>query len=167
MSAFALDAETRALEAPDDHRAELRLWLRLLSCANLVEGDVRRRLRADFDVTLPRFDLLAQLARAPEGMTMGELSRRMMVSNGNLTALVGRMVLSGHVDRRASAADKRAQMVRLTARGRRDFARLAARHGDWIAALFAGLDKRDVEALSLLLAKMKSGVQSALARRDP
>ena len=167
MSAFALDAETRALEAPDDHRAELRLWLRLLSCANLVEGDVRRRLRADFEVTLPRFDLLAQLARAPEGMTMGDLSRRMMVSNGNLTALVGRMVLSGHVDRRASAADKRAQMVRLTARGRRDFARLAARHGDWIAELFAGLDKRDVEALSLLLAKMKSGVQSALARRDP
>ena len=69
-------------------RSELRLWLRLLTCTTLIEGEVRRRLRQEFDVTLPRFDLMAQLDKAPGGMTLGELSRRMMVSNGNVTGLV-------------------------------------------------------------------------------
>ena len=81
-------------------RDELRLWLRLLTCTNLIEGEVRRRLRERFDVTLPRFDLMAQLDKAPDGMTLSDLSRRMMVSNGNLTGLVERLVASGHLDRR-------------------------------------------------------------------
>src|SRR5712692_3592821 len=82
-----LDAETRVAERPSDHKAELRLWLRLFTCKTLIEGEVRRRLRDSFDVTLPRFDLLAQLDRAPNGMTLGELSQRVMVSNGNVTGL--------------------------------------------------------------------------------
>ena len=80
-----LDAETKVAERPDDHKTELRLWLRLLTCTTLIENEVRRRLRDNFDITLPRFDLLAQLDRAPNGMTLGELSQRMMVSNGNIT----------------------------------------------------------------------------------
>ena len=87
-----LDAETKAAEQPEDHRDELRLWLRLLTCTTLIEGEVRKRLRARFDVTLPRFDLMAQLDKAPEGLTLSDLSKRMMVSNGNLTALVERLV---------------------------------------------------------------------------
>ena len=100
--AIPLDAETKAVEMPDDHRDELRLWLRLLTCSTLIEGEVRRRLRERFDVTLPRFDLMAQLDKAPDGMMLSDLSKRMMVSNGNLTGLVDRLVASGHIDRRAS-----------------------------------------------------------------
>src|SRR3954447_26235089 len=114
----ALDAETKVHERPDDHREELRLWLRLLTCTTLIEGEVRRRLRERFDVTLPRFDLMAQLDKASDGMTLSDLSKRMMVSNGNLSGLVDRLVASGQLDRRVSETDRRAQIVRLTAAGR-------------------------------------------------
>ena len=109
--------------APGRSRGELRLWLRLLTCTTLIEGEVRRRLRDEFDVTLPRFDLMAQLDKAPDGMTLGELSQRMMVSNGNVTGLVERLVAQGLLDRRASPNDRRAQIVSLT--GRRPRARSA------------------------------------------
>ena len=95
-----LDAETRVAERPADHKSELRLWLRLFTCKTLIEGEVRRRLRETFKVTLPRFDLMAQLDRAGAGMTLGQLSQRMMVSNGNVTGLVERLVAQGLVDRR-------------------------------------------------------------------
>ena len=81
-----LDSETKTVE--HDHADELRLWLRLLTCTTLIEGAVRSRLRERFDVTLPRFDLMAQLDRAPDGMTLSDVSKRMMVSNGNVTGLV-------------------------------------------------------------------------------
>ena len=97
-----LDSETKAVELPEDHGDELRLWLRLLTCTTLIEGEVRSRLRERFDVTLPRFDLMAQLDKAPDGMTLSDVSKRMMVSNGNVTGLVERLVESGHLDRRTS-----------------------------------------------------------------
>src|SRR5437016_12292923 len=103
--ATILDAETKVAERPADHEAELRLWLRLLTCTTLIEGEVRRRLREHFDVTLPRFDLLAQLDRAPNGITLGELSQRMMVTNGNITGLVDRLEDQGLVKSRPSLRD--------------------------------------------------------------
>ena len=96
-----LDAETKVAERPHDHKDELRLWLRLFTCKEVIEGEVRRRLRDAFDVTLPRFDLMAQLYRAPKPMTLGELSQRMMVSNGNVTGLVDRLVEQGLLDDRS------------------------------------------------------------------
>ena len=119
--AIPLDAETKAVEMPEDHRDELRLWLRLLTCSTLIEGEVRRRLRERFDVTLPRFDLMAQLDKAPDGMMLSDLSKRMMVSNGNLTGLVDRLAASGHLDRRVSPTDRRAQVISLTPAGRAEF----------------------------------------------
>ena len=100
---FPLDAETKVAEHPDDHKDELRLWLRLFTCKEVVESEVRRRLREQFNLTLPRFDLMAQLDRTPKGMTLGELSQRMMVSNGNVTGLVDRLVEQGLIDRRPPA----------------------------------------------------------------
>src|SRR3981081_1060225 len=94
------DSETKAVELPEDHGNELRLWLRLLTCTTLIEGEVRSRLRGRFDVTLPRFDLMAQLDKAPEGMTLSDVSKRMMVSNGNVTGLVERRGGAGPHDRR-------------------------------------------------------------------
>ena len=140
-----LDAETKVAERPADHEAELRLWLRLLTCTTLIEGEVRRRLRDEFDVTLPRFDLMAQLDKAPNGMTLGELSQRMMVSNGNVTGLAERLVEQGLLDRRPSPNDRRAQIVSLTAEGRRAFRAMARTHEDWIAQIFAGLDAAEIE----------------------
>jgi DNA-binding MarR family transcriptional regulator len=162
MSDVMLDAEAKALEAPADHKDELRLWLRLLTCANLIEGAVRKRLRDRFDETLPRFDLMAQLDRASDGMTLSELAQRMMVSNGNLTALVERLVEAGQVSRRASPSDRRAQMVALTTGGRRAFRKMAAAHEDWIADLMAGLTERDVSDMMRILGKMKRSARRAV-----
>jgi DNA-binding MarR family transcriptional regulator len=162
-----LDAETKVSERPADHEAELRLWLRLLTCTTLIEGEVRRRLRDGFDVTLPRFDLMAQLDKAPNGMTLGELSQRMMVSNGNVTGLAERLVEQGLLDRRASPSDRRAQLVSLTAEGRRVFRTLARTHEDWIADIFAGLSPGDIEALMQLLAKTKVSARKAMGREAP
>jgi DNA-binding MarR family transcriptional regulator len=160
-SSTILDAETRAQERPSDHQAEVRLWLRLLACTALIESEVRNRLRQQFGVTLPRFDLMAQLQRAPDGLTLGELSRRMMVSNGNMTGLVERVVGLGLVERLANPQDRRAAFVRLTPAGRRSFAQMAERHAEWIAELFHGLSEDDSAHLMRLLARLKQSVREA------
>jgi DNA-binding MarR family transcriptional regulator len=138
-----LDSETKAVELPEDHGDELRLWLRLLTCTTLIEGAVRSRLRERFDVTLPRFDLMAQLDRAPDGMTLSDVSKRMMVSNGNVTGLVERLVESG----------------------RAEFRKMAAEHETWIADIFSDLTPKDVRELMRLLAKAKGSAQKAASRR--
>ncbi|MDZ4372012.1 MAG: MarR family transcriptional regulator [Phenylobacterium sp.] len=166
MEPLPLDAETKALEAPHDHKDELRLWLRLLTCTTLVETEIRRRLRETFEVTLPRFDLLAQLEKAPEGMALGEVSRRMMVSNGNVTGLVERLVETGQIDRRASPTDRRVQVISLTPAGREEFARMAAEHEAWIAEMFAGLTPRKTQTLLSLLGDLKQSVRQT-ARPGP
>ena len=150
-----LDAETKAAERPGDHKAELRLWLRLLTCTNLFESEIRRRLRETYDVTLPRFDLMAQLDKNPSGMTLGELSSRLMVTNGNVTGVTDRLVEQGLIDRRPSPKDRRSQIVSLTADGRRAFRAMARAHEDWIAEMFAELSATDIEALMRLLGKTK------------
>jgi DNA-binding MarR family transcriptional regulator len=160
--AIPLDAETKAVEMPEDHREELRLWLRLLTCTTLIEGDVRRRLREQFDVTLPRFDLMAQLDKAADGMTLSDLSKRMMVSNGNLTGLVDRLVASGHIVRTASPTDRRAAVISLTDSGRAAFRAMAAEHELWIAELFGDLTSRDRSDLMRLLGKTKLSARRAI-----
>ena len=162
---MVLDSETQAVDLPDDHAEELRLWLRLLTCTTLIEGEVRSRLRARFDVTLPRFDLMAQLDKAPDGMTLSDVSKRMMVSNGNVTGLVERLVVSGHLDRRTSLTDRRVQMIRLTKLGRAEFRKMAAEHETWIADMFAELSPKDVRELMRLLAKTKGSAQRSAGRR--
>jgi DNA-binding MarR family transcriptional regulator len=159
-----LDAETKAHEHEDGHESQLRLWLRLLTCSTLIESEIRRRLRKEFATTLPRFDLMAQLERAHDGMSLNELSKRMMVTNGNVTGLVERLVAEKLVDRRPAPNDRRAQIVRLTPKGRQTFQRMALAHGEWLAALFAGLDEQEIEKMMALLAKTKMSARGAMAR---
>jgi DNA-binding MarR family transcriptional regulator len=156
-----LDAETKVSERPADHEAELRLWLRLLTCATLIENEVRSRLRDSFDVTLPRFDLMAQLDKAGSGMTLGELSQRMMVSNGNVTGLVDRLVEQKLIERRPSPTDRRAMLVNLTPEGRKMFRVMARTHESWIAEIFGELSRSDIEQLMQLLAKTKAAARKA------
>ncbi|MBY0612037.1 MAG: MarR family transcriptional regulator [Beijerinckiaceae bacterium] len=158
-----VDAETVHVDAPAGHKAEIRLWLRLLTCTMTIETSIRRKLRERFDVTLPRFDLMAQLEKAPDGMTLGELSKRMMVSNGNLTGLVERLAAAKLVDSRASETDRRAQIVRLTAEGRAEFAAMAVEHESWVAEMMRGLSPGEVETLMRLLAKLKRSAHIALS----
>src|ERR1700691_5443254 len=131
-----LDSETKAVELPEDHGNELRLWLRLLTCTSLIEGEVRSGLGEGFAVTLPRFDLMAQLDKVPEGMTLTDVSKRMMVSNGNVTGLVERLVESGHLDRRTSESDRRAQMIRVTKARRTEFRQMGPGNGGGCARFF-------------------------------
>jgi DNA-binding MarR family transcriptional regulator len=151
------------MDAGGTSKESLRLWLRLLTCTAMAEGELRRRLRAEFATTLPRFDLLAALHRAPEGLTLGEVSRRMMVSNGNVTGLASRMEAEGLVERRLDAGDRRAFRLRLTARGEREFARQSQAHEGWVAELLAGLDPGDGQALHRLLGHAKTSISKAIA----
>jgi DNA-binding MarR family transcriptional regulator len=163
--ASRIDRETR-LRA-EDHRA-LRLWLRLLACTLLIEREVRGRLRARFATTLPRFDLMAQLERHPEGLKMNELSRRMMVTGGNVTAIVDQLAKEGSVERLPAPADRRAIRVRLTRAGAREFAEMAREHERWIVGMLSGLAPREHGELFRLLGKAKQQVLRAVDEgRDP
>ena len=162
----ALDAESALAHAPPGHKDELRLWLRMLTCTTLVEGEVRARLRRDFGTTLPRFDLMAALDRAGGGMTLGEISQRMMVSNGNVTGLAARLEAEGLVERRVRPGDRRAQLLRLTPRGRREFARQSAAHEAWIASLLDGLQPEERAALFRLLGRAKASVRAGLTPEE-
>ena len=148
------------------HKAELRFLLRLLSCTALVTGEIRRRFRAAFGVTLPQFDLLAQLDREPAGLRMGQLSARMMVTNGNVTGLVARLADEGLVRRVAAPDDGRSALVRLTAKGNRAFARMARAHEGWVVDLFSGIGPRRTAALARDLARVKESVRHAIATRS-
>ncbi len=161
-AALPLDVETKVIERPSDHKDELRLWLRLMSCKMLIENEIRRRLRDNYDITLPRFDLMAQLDKAPGGMKLGELSQRLMVSNGNITGLVDRLVGQGLLDRQAAPNDRRTHLVKLTAEGRRTFRAMAAAHEGWIADLFGGLSSSEQETLMRLLGKAKVSARKAI-----
>jgi DNA-binding MarR family transcriptional regulator len=147
-----MDLETRA--TADDHRA-LRLWLRLLTCSQLIERQVRTRLRHRFDITLPRFDLMSQLERHPAGLKMNELSRLMMVTGGNITGIVDQLVKEGLVERVDDASDRRAWRVRLTRAGDKAFAEMARAHEEWVVELLSGLSRRDADNLMQLLARLK------------
>jgi DNA-binding MarR family transcriptional regulator len=144
-----------------DDKLELRVWLRLLTCASLIETRVRAGLRQEFDITLPRFDLLAQLDRAPEGLAMGELSDRLMVSNGNITGLTDRLVTEGLVSRSPLRADRRQARVKLTPAGKRAFDAITPAHERWVDEMLAGLTRPEMAQLLELLARLKRSVQSA------
>jgi len=132
-------------------KQRLRLWIRLLRAARTVEGELRERLRLEFGETLPRFDALAALERNRSGMTMTELSRSLMVSNGNITGIVERLVAAGLVVRLAHADDRRAIFVRLTPKGVEQFLIMAKAHEAWVAQIFAGLSGAETERLMALL----------------
>jgi DNA-binding MarR family transcriptional regulator len=146
MSALA----QRARAAPVPRTASkqrLRLWLRLLRAARAIESTLRERLRQTFSMTLPQFDVLAALARTGSGMTMTELSRLLMVSNGNVTGIVDRLTEQKLVARQPAAADRRAIHVSLTRLGRQRFAEMATVHEAWVDELLSEFTRADTEVL--------------------
>ena len=145
----------------------LRLWLRALTFTNMVEQRVRTRLRVEFDVTLPPFDLMAALYDAPEeGLSMGEVSRRLKVSNGNVTGIVERLKKEGLIQRRTKPDDRRSQLVRLTDSGRTTFEEMAEAHERWVASMLSGLNEEEVEQLKYLLGKGKRSVSTSDGKEE-
>ena len=142
-----------------DQHASLRLWLRLLSCTTRVEDKIRQKLRESFDITLPRFDLMAQLERHPDGLSMGELSRRMMVTGGNITTIVDQLEKEKLVLRVVGVNDRRSFTVKLTQAGKDAFTNMAIAHEAWVADLFEGLSLSQQTELYTLLGAMKKNLQ--------
>jgi DNA-binding MarR family transcriptional regulator len=147
--------------------APLRTWLRLLACSTLVEREVRRRLRGEFGITLPRFDVLAQLDAASresvQGLTMSELSRRLMVTNGNLTGLIESLVGERLVSRAVSPTDRRTQIVRLTVTGKRALDAMTPEHERWIDDMFGALSPDECTQLHSLLGRLRGSIRGSLS----
>jgi len=154
--------DRESIARSEDHHA-LRIWLRLLTCTQLIERRVRSGLREQFATTLPRFDLMAQLERYPEGLKMNELSRLLMVTGGNVTAIVDQLEKEGLVERLDHAEDRRAFSIRLTRAGDKSFAEMALAHEAWVVELLAGLSRREQEELLRLLAKVKQHTMETLS----
>jgi DNA-binding MarR family transcriptional regulator len=152
-----IDLETRLTK---DHHLSLKLWLRMLSTTVMIENEIRNRLRAEFDITLPRFDLMAQLERHPDGLRMGELSKRMMVTGGNITGITDQLEQEGLVMRVTDKQDRRAYSVKLTTAGRKAFKTMASVHEAWVAELFSGVDAEQKSQMISLLSSVKSDLSA-------
>lgn len=142
----------------DDQFLPLRVWLALFSSVKQIEAVVRTNLRESFNSTLPRFDLLSQLYRSPGGLTMGEISARLMVTNGNVTGLITRLVDEGLVDRLQDEDDRRVQWVRLTPKGYKLFSSMAPANQAWVSQAMSAMTETELRQLHALLAKLKASV---------
>lgn len=139
-------------------KESLRTWLRLLSCESIIEQQLRSVFRKQFDVTLPQFDVLSELEHASAPLTMSELSRELMVSNGNITGVIDRLVTMGLVQRERPDHDRRVQFIQLTDKGSKEFRRMAKLHEAWVGHLLTGLNLKDMRQLQSLLLKARNSV---------
>ncbi len=158
-----VDLEIIVGEVDDGEKQELRLWLRMLATTRLISQEIRRRLRNEFGATLPQFDILAQLYREPNGLRLGELSRRTMVTNGNITGLVERLEADGLVRRETPGDDRRVTVARLTEAGQATFGRMARVHEGWLRDLRADVDHDTIGALLVDMKKIKNSVENHLS----
>ena len=140
-------------------KERLRLWLRLLKSTRVVEAELREKLRLEFASTLPRFDVMAALHRHPKGLKMSELSRFLMVSNGNVTGIVDRLTEEGFALREQVPGDRRAARARLTKKGIEEFAQQAAAHEAWVDQLLAEIDPVLAAELGQALTRISDQVE--------
>ena len=139
-----------------ENKERLRLWIRLLRTSRIIEGELREKLKSEFGSTLPRFDVMSALNRQPDGMLMSDLSRYLLVSNGNVTGIVDRLVADGYVVRGARDGDRRTSIVRLTEEGTRAFRAMAAAHEGWISEFLGQVGEGDARRLSATLKSFRS-----------
>ena len=142
-------------------KQRLRLWLKTLRCTTRIENHLRQRLRTNFGITLPQFDLLAALDRAARPMTMSELSKYLLVSNGNVTGVVQRLATEGWVELHRTPPDRRTQRVLLTQDGGEQFTRMAETHRDWVSTALSHFDLDEIEILLRLLSRVRKAEQSS------
>jgi len=145
-------------------KQRLRLWLRLLRSSRAIEAQLRERLRTKFSITLPQFDVMAALARSAEGMTMTELSRQLMVSNGNVTGIIDRLVAEKLVLRQAPVSDRRSFIVRLTPKGASQLSVIAKAHEGWIDEMLVEFGSIEAESIISQLDGLVRRVRAREAR---
>lgn len=147
-------------ESNDHAKQSLRVWLRLVSCSRIIESRIRRNFEVHFNTTLPRFDVLAALDHAKsitdKGLTMGELSKRLLVSNGNVTGIVERLSTDKYIRKTKQKSDGRSHVVELTSKGKEYFATLASAHESWIDEMLSELSEQDMDNVLPTLSKLKS-----------
>jgi DNA-binding MarR family transcriptional regulator len=160
MVTSAAAAAQKGNGATIERKARLRLWIRLLRASRFIEGVTRERFKVQFNMTLPRFDVMAALYRKPDGMLMSEIARFLIVSNGNVTGIVDRLVSEGLVARSQRNGDRRTSFITLTRRGRAAFATMATAHEHWIDELLGAVSARDAEQLSAKLKSFRSEWES-------
>lgn len=154
----AVDLEFIVQDVKEGEKLELRLWLRMLSTTKLVSQEIRRRLRSEFGATLPQFDILAQLYRERDGLRLGELSKRTMVTNGNVTGLVERLEADGLIVRETPDGDRRVTVAKLTPRGQEHFSAMAAAHESWLRDLMTDVDAKAIRLLLSNVSDIKKSV---------
>jgi DNA-binding MarR family transcriptional regulator len=163
MEAASADLELIVHGPHGKNKPETRLWLRMLSTTKLITTEIRRRLRTEFGATLPQFDLMAQLYREKEGLRLGELSKRTMVTNGNVTGLVERLEVDGHVQRVTPEGDRRVTVAILTPDGIALFERMAAAHEGWLRDIMADVDPAMISSLWVEIGAVKSSASNHLS----
>ncbi|WP_157014808.1 MarR family winged helix-turn-helix transcriptional regulator [Mesorhizobium xinjiangense] len=151
-----VSAPLTSLDRPPRNKERLRLWIRMLRASRIIEGELRERLKTRFNSTLPRFDVMAALYRQSDGMLMSDLSRFLLVSNGNVTGIVDRLVTDGFVVRTKREGDRRTSIVRLTAQGTSAFEEMATTHEAWVSELLSGVEEEDARHLSSMLKTFRS-----------
>jgi DNA-binding MarR family transcriptional regulator len=156
-----MDLEIIVRDADEGQKQQLRLWLRMLSITKLISQEIRRRLRVEFQATLPQFDMLAQLYRERDGLRLGELSRRTMVTNGNITGLADRLEADGLIARETLDGDRRVTLAKLTRKGRDEFAIMAKAHEGWLRELMGDVDD---DVMARLLGQLATVKRSASRR---
>ncbi|WP_158818235.1 MarR family winged helix-turn-helix transcriptional regulator [Methylocapsa sp. S129] len=173
MSDNSLDLATQAVDleiivdrARDGQKLQLRLWLRMLSITKMISQEIRRRLRIEFQATLPQFDILAQLYRERDGLRLGELSRRTMVTNGNITGLADRLEADGLIVREILDGDRRVTVAKLTKQGRETFAEMASAHEGWLRELMSDVDQDTLALVLSQLATVKNSASRSLVESE-
>jgi DNA-binding MarR family transcriptional regulator len=157
-----MKTKEKSKESAADHSKEsLRTWLRLLSCETVIEQHLRTLLRQNFSITLPQFDVLSELERAGDPLTMSQLSKELMVSNGNVTGVIDRLERTGFAKRVRAEHDRRVQYIELTSKGRKEFNKMASRHEKWVAELLSDLSMNEMDQLQDLLLKARQSVSAS------
>ena len=157
-----MKTKEKSKESTADHSKEsLRTWLRLLSCETVIEQHLRTLLRQNFSITLPQFDVLSELERAGDPLTMSQLSKELMVSNGNVTGVIDRLEKTGFAKRVRAEHDRRVQYIELTSKGRKEFNKMASRHEKWVADLLSDLTMNEMDQLQNLLLKARQSVSAS------
>lgn len=146
------------VEIKRNGRDSLRLWLQLITLTTVVEKKIRRNFKTEFETTLPRFDIMATLERSGQKMTMGELTKRLLVSKGNVTGVVASLEKQGLLKRERDLDDKRTHYLSLTVKGRREFEAQAKAHQGWVNDYFSGMEMGELSVMVEQLSRLKETI---------
>jgi DNA-binding MarR family transcriptional regulator len=156
----ATDEVIERVAASPRTRLPLQVHLRLARCRNLMMREMRRSVER-WNLTLPQFDVLAELARAPEqGFTFVELSRLLLVTSGNLTGIIDRLEEDGLVKREPERTDRRVTRMRLTPLGKRRMDDILPLHASDVAQMLSVIPRERLALLNDLLGELRDGLHA-------